>query len=113
MRKEINIEKVRGAILFLQSSGVTDDAQEIWNLLDWYVSQSTQPLATVGATGSLPRCRVTDYRGGAIPCTTPAIGHLIRRRENSSYPMCREHGESLEFKVDADWVQTFFDDEDE
>lgn len=53
MRKDVDIDKVRAAILSLQSNMKAEYAQEVWNLLDWYVSQPAQPIVFHPTTTAL------------------------------------------------------------
>lgn len=125
--KEISIEKVRAAILNLQSNGKTEYAQVVWDLLDNYVSQParpivmrqdgpqfTKPIAKRGASawsGTLTGCAVSAFHTAAQPCEHPAWGYLAMVDGSNSYPMCCEHGEMFNRPGYADWVQTFFGDE--
>ena len=121
--KEIDVEKVRSAILSLQANGKHEFASIVWDLLDNYVSQKPQPIEFLrqsvedraerrgaSAFAGLPKCQVTRYMGGVPRCTDPAVGHLNTQKGNS-YLMCAAHGKAMDLTDGADWVQTFFGDE--
>jgi hypothetical protein len=133
--KEIDVEKVRAAILSLQSNGKTEYASVVWDLLDNYVSQKPKPIVMrqdginaahdhvkaakaivkslrgASAFSGLPFCRAHEYDSVNVgDCNEYAIGTL--NTEKFSYPMCRSHGEGYDDSAHgADWVQTFFGDE--
>lgn len=68
-------------------------------------------LRGASAQDGLPKCAVAECVGGDA-CTAPAIGHLVQVKTGRSYPMCDTHGGNLNSPGYADWVQTFFGDED-
>lgn len=134
MRKSVDIEKVRAAILSLQSNMKAEYAQEVWNLLDWYVSQPAQPIvfpATppaitfppgvrsargASAWDHLPKCQISRFNAAEQHCPRHAVGALNAHANNKSWKVCAEHGEKYDgdnpdSPYAVDWVQTFFGDE--
>lgn len=135
--KEIDVEKVRAAILSLQANGKHEFASVVWDLLDNYVSQKPRPIVMrqdgvqlahdhvkaakeivrslrgASALASAPLCQISRYNPSEAHCENPAIGSLNAHDNSSSWLACGKHGElygsSCEDRVD--WVQTFFGDE--
>jgi hypothetical protein len=129
--KEIDIEKVRSAILSLQSNGKHELATVVWDLLDNYVSTPPQPIVfpatppaitfPPGARGAsawsgLPKCQVSRFNAAEQHCPRHAVGVLNAHANNKSWKVCAEHGEKYDGDREGspyavDWVQTFFGDE--
>jgi len=121
--KDIDVQKIRTAILTLQNSGAKESAQAVWDLLDNYVAQKPKPLVMrqavakswmsargASAAANAPMCEAERWNYSTPDCYKMGIGHMVNQDTGLSVLMCQEH--SMEFSREgADWVQTFFGDE--
>lgn len=138
--KEIDVEKVRSAILSLQANGKHEFASIVWDLLDNYVSQKLRPTvrrqdgvqtahdhvkaakeivrslrgaSSSSAFANAPLCQISRYNPSEAHCENTAIGSLNAHDNSSSWLACGKHGELYGSSCEdrVDWVQTFFGDE--
>lgn len=116
--KAVDVQKVRTAILYLQSAGAKESAQAVWDLLDDYVSQRPNPLVMksyttargASAAANAPMCEVDRWNFSTPDCYRMGIGTMVNTGSDLSVLMCRQH--AAEFERDgAQFTQTFFGDE--
>lgn len=118
--KEIDTKKIREAIHFLRSQGRYEGADCVWDLLDHFVAQETEPLMNMKTpwrraepviVGGSPKCRVTAWDSNVMTCFQKVEGTLTN--EDISVPVCKVHGERFHGKDGGEFIQTLFGDEDE
>jgi hypothetical protein len=138
--KEIDVEKVRSAILSLQANGKHEFASIVWDLLDNYVSQKPRPIVMrqdgvqaahdhvkaakeivrslrgASAFANAPLCQISRFNAAEQHCESLAAGSLNAHANNQSWMVCAKHGEMYDDDREdspyaVDWVQTFFGDE--